>query len=222
LAITSCAAIRPERSARTDTPPLSPDSMRYPSGVSVESIEQPCLMAAIFAFIIAVRQAREAEKARLAAVYMQISTNWNSPRLIASRTRLQRLQVKFNTYKNMKEGNTQNVDKNYVKGKTVSVYLANTLNVLRDSNAAEYSKYIAVLSFMEELGMLCKRKYVDEDDVFDFMASPITLSYDLFHDYIASIQKDSPANYENAVYLAGRANAFKAARREALKLAPRP
>src|SRR5277367_3140518 len=42
LATTSCAAIRLERSTRIDTPPLSPDSTYYPSGSSVESVEQPC------------------------------------------------------------------------------------------------------------------------------------------------------------------------------------
>jgi uncharacterized membrane protein YgcG len=38
----SCAEIRPEPSARTDTPPRSPGSMPSPSGASVESVEQPC------------------------------------------------------------------------------------------------------------------------------------------------------------------------------------
>src|SRR5580692_11676893 len=42
LATISCGEIRPEHSTRTDTLPLSPDSMRCPSGASVKSVEQPC------------------------------------------------------------------------------------------------------------------------------------------------------------------------------------
>src|SRR5665213_2246795 len=42
LPTTSCAAIRPDRSARIDTLPLFPDPRLYPSGASVESVEQPC------------------------------------------------------------------------------------------------------------------------------------------------------------------------------------
>src|SRR5665213_2980296 len=41
LPTTSCAAIRPDRSARIDTLPLFPDPRLYPSGASVESVEQP-------------------------------------------------------------------------------------------------------------------------------------------------------------------------------------
>src|SRR6201995_5741254 len=41
LATTSCVAIRPAPSVRTDTLPLSRDLMLYSSGSSVKSVEQP-------------------------------------------------------------------------------------------------------------------------------------------------------------------------------------
>src|SRR6201995_3671440 len=43
LATTSCVAISPAPSVRTDTLRLSRDLMLYSSGSSVKSIEQPCV-----------------------------------------------------------------------------------------------------------------------------------------------------------------------------------
>jgi hypothetical protein len=45
-------------------------------------------IAAIFAFTIAVKQAREAENTKVSTVYMQIVSRWNSPELINGRRKL--------------------------------------------------------------------------------------------------------------------------------------
>lgn len=164
------------------------------------------LLTAIWAFAFTKSQIREAEKARLASVYMQISAHWNSPRILDSKLRIRKIE---HDYARLSKTPAIGVPPNYKPGDSVGIYLRNIMYELQENNLEEFSRHIAALSSLEELGMLCKKGYVDEEDILDFMASPIIKILGLFDEYVKSSQLKIRSNYENVLYLQEKALAFR-------------
>ena len=160
-------------------------------------------ITAIVTLLIAKAHAKEAENARTASTYMQIAAIWSSERVVASRMYLLTLRDRYR-------------DKSYQddlkrKSDSLQSYIKNVLHEDRKNSRLEHSKKVAVLTFLEDIGVLCKRGYVKYEDVIDFIAAPITLQTELLWDYIQDARGYSPASstYANALLLYERARRYR-------------
>ena len=67
----------------------------------------------------------------------------------------------------------------------------------------EYSKTIAILPFFEDIGVLVAKKYLQPDDLFNYIGSVIVSSEEILRDHIKWIRKkgNDPRVYANALML---------------------
>jgi hypothetical protein len=151
------------------------------------------LPTAVITLWIARRSFEGTESARLATIYMEISSAWTSHRNVASRVYLLNLRDEFNDPNCVNSIKTNSTSpQNYIK---------NVLLALRQGDRLGHSRRTAILTYLEDLGVLCKKQYVREVDVFDLIASPIKVQVDLLVDYIGHFQTQNPSNYEHAILL---------------------
>lgn len=163
------------------------------------------LITAVIALIVARAHAAEVEHARLAAIYMDISALWSSSRVVESRMHILKLRDRFHdpAYSDLLKD----------RARPAPEYIRLVLNAERSRDRMLHSQHTAILTFLEDIGVLCKKDYVKADDVLDFIASPITLQMELLEHYVLDLQATNPTAYENAVDLRGRAERFLQRRR---------
>jgi hypothetical protein len=163
-------------------------------------------VAAVFAFIIAVRQAKEAENSRLSTVYMGIVDNWNSADLLEARRKIFKLVDLFRANR---------YDVYMAPFTNESEYICYCLWQLSGGkNRDELRSHIILLQFLEDLGLLCYKEYIRKEDVFNFIGSPIETQLGFFRDYIQKSRQNadgtvSLSRYANAIYLYKAIQEFK-------------
>jgi hypothetical protein len=162
------------------------------------------LSIAIVTVIVARFHAKEAENARIASIYMEISSQWSSDKIVDSRMYIITLSDRWK--------NPEYEDDEKAKSHSVGEYIRRVLESDRKKSRTLHNTNTAILIFMEDLGVLCKKRYVREEDIFDFIASPIILQMELLQNYVENVRKAFPTAYENALALSERAKAARAAR----------
>lgn len=172
--------------------------------------------AAIWAGIFARRQADEARKSRetaenirLSEVYMEIVERWNSRRLFEARKLIFELVDQYNALEPEKKALFE----------APQHYIRHCLLTVMADDRGKRAKYIILLQFFEDLGLLCYKNYIREDDIFDFIGSPIITQMEYLQEYIRAVRtapdgRIVKSRYANAIYLYKAAKKFRPALHE--------
>jgi hypothetical protein len=152
-------------------------------------------ISAIFAFFIARSQLHSAENVRLAGVYMEITKRWTSPELTRSRSLLLELLDFFERHR---------ADPGLARFADRRDYICEVLVALKRENKRRFAEHMAIVSFFEDVGMLCRKNYLRKEDVFDFAGAPIVAYADLVLRYL-ELTRRPPAGghtvYANTLWL---------------------
>jgi hypothetical protein len=105
------------------------------------------------------KQNREATRARKAEMYLDISKQWDSSKIVKARNDLYELDEFFEKHKTRILGQNINDRADYFR------YVLTAAEKHDDI----YTAYIAVSSFTEDIGLLCRRKYVRLKDINDII-----------------------------------------------------
>jgi hypothetical protein len=148
----------------------------------------------------------EATRARKATVYMEINSRYNSAPVTYSRLKLVYLME---------------IHASGTKPETVDAFVHTKLKEMYDQTYAkfneaettgegEYTKSLRLLSFLEDIGVLVEKKYVEAEDLFDFMSGVIRFAENVLQHHIIwrREQTGSPSLYANALKLMQKAHAF--------------
>jgi hypothetical protein len=149
----------------------------------------------------------EAEHARIVSIYMQISSLWNSHRIMSSKMYILGLKDKFEN-----DSHTDQ-DKSATKSSannSVEDYIRRVLVSEQKRDRVRHNQRTAMLTFLEDLGILCARGYVREVDIFEFISPPIVHQINLLSEYITELRKggENSSLYENALALRDNAQKF--------------
>jgi hypothetical protein len=164
-----------------------------------------CIVA-IFALTFARRQAIEAENTRKASIYLQISALWSSHRTMSSRMYVIGLSDKF--------GDPSYMDPIKKEASSAPDYIKRVLLAEQRRSRISHRQKVFIITFLEDLGLLCEKGYVHELDVFEFISTPIVFQVDLLIDYIREFSHDG-VTYSRTLSLHGRAQKFLAAKESA-------
>ena len=158
------------------------------------------VIVAIIALSIAWRQSREAERTRLALIYIEINKKYGEPDVTLSRQRL--AAMRFN-------------HRNEQSTETLGTYIDNELkrqyNEITKAAAAgqisEYSKTLRFLTYLEDIAVLVRRGLISQDIIFDFMGGTITFAEDCVKEHVIWRRKQSGDRslYANTLWLMERA-----------------
>ena len=131
------------------------------------------------AFCVTWRQLREVQKSRLAPVYMEISHRWDSDGLSRSRSGISA---------RMLDGTIKNL-------------------LPRNNADPAYHDFLIVVSFLEDIGLLCRKRYLSLEDIADIIGSSIIYYIDALRPQIdaARASEESKitreAKYANTLWL---------------------
>jgi hypothetical protein len=134
---------------------------------------------ALVAFIVTWSQLREVRKSRLAPVYMEISQKWDSDGLAAAR---------FGINVRISDG-------------TLNKPLPPNLQLAADRD------FLMVISYLEDIGLLCRRGYLDIGDMADILGSSMIHYIDALRPQIDRERRDAgdrirrEAKYANILWL---------------------
>lgn len=132
-----------------------------------------------FAVQFAKKQAIEAEHSRAAQVYLELTGRYTSERLTRSRLMVVSLWHEFHSDREAEM--------------TVGEFVHRRIAALRSSNIDEleiYNKYLDLLTFFEDVGVLVKRGYVKVEDVQLLFKAAIVGVRELFEPHILARQKE--------------------------------
>jgi hypothetical protein len=157
--------------------------------------------------LIALIQATEAKKARLAVVYIDISEDWDD--LADDRWFITTAPF---------EG--RNEDTNAARGEIIlgivrgiaPFEIVGQIGTIEDAVQRDKLEHSldSVLSYLEDLGLLCRKGYVDPRDVFDIIGSSIAEIMEMMLPYIQSERENYPSGdtiYANSLWLYREATA---------------
>lgn len=172
-------------------------------------------VAAFWAISFARKQAAEAERSRLAAVYLEITKRWVDADLAGSRRLLQQAKQKFrNTPGQDFSGDAITETLN----NDVADYIRYCLTALRGKDLSKFGEYVRILTFYEDLGVLCRQGYVSKDVILDFIGLTIVDIVDLCALYIRAARRRHSADgtpeeavYANLIWLYREAKRFEPA-----------
>ena len=168
---------------------------------------------AIWAVFFAKKQAIEAERARLAAVYLEVTKRWGEDDLILSRRLFQEAKRKF-----IKNQSTDLLGFPVVGGPfyLCSEYIAYCFMSMRRTNRDKLFPYIRILTYFEDLGVLCRQGYIRKEIILDFISGTIIEIIDLAIDYIKAYRRlnqppgePDTASYANLLWLYRQAKLFE-------------
>ena len=149
-----------------------------------------------------VGQISEARRTRLATIYMEIISRWNAAELVESRTLILSLSKAYATDPRIQEQTASAAD-----------FIDLVLSTIRMNDLKTHRKHVAILNFYEDVGALCWKRYVREEDIFDFMAGQIVTQVELLASYIDSARNKGPdtnkTTYSNTIYLFNNAKAYR-------------
>jgi hypothetical protein len=169
--------------------------------------------AAFWAISFARKQAAEAERSRLASVYLELTKRWVDADLTSSRRLLQQAKQKFRTARNQDFSGQVITD---TVNDDLASYIGYCLVKLRGSDLSKFGEYVKILTFFEDLGVLCRQGYVSEDVILDFIGLTVIEIVELTADYIrtsrrrhSSDGKVDEAVYANLIWLYREAKKFE-------------
>jgi hypothetical protein len=165
-------------------------------------------------FIFAIRQFKHTEQTGRASVYLDISNRYNSDSIRYARQQISKIK---HAWSERKLNGTLNGETLESFGNRIMVLLHDERKkfFLTSSSQSEYDKIIVILSFIEHLGVLADRKYIDKNDLFDLMCGTIQTTEDVLKNHIKWIRNErdrgSPNTFANALWLMEKArkNAHK-------------
>lgn len=157
-------------------------------------------LLALWALGFAKRQAVEAENTRIANVYMTITDRWNSEALVRSRMAIWNLHDEY--------GSVGNANPLKARATGAVDYINLRLIELRSTDRMQYMRHIAILIFLEDLGVLCEKKYIRAEDILEFIAAPICQQMILLAAFIDGQRADDTQCYINALKLRDQAIKF--------------
>jgi hypothetical protein len=141
---------------------------------------------------------QEAEYARRCSTYMNIVERWHSDNLLASRKKLLDL---VHIYRDNRH------DINMAMFNNEQEYICHCLSELKNNkNLMELYSYTILIQFFEDLGLLCYKKYIKQEDIFDFVGSSIETQLGFYGEYIRKVRQNQDGTiteslYANAIYL---------------------
>jgi hypothetical protein len=174
----------------------------------------PLLAAiALVAFGVAWWQLREARRTRMASVYTEITKRWVESDLIASRRKFQEAKRKYQTNPGIDAGDKPIAGALHADCPAyIGYYLVN----LWDLDRAKLVEYLRILTFFEDLGVLCRLGYLKREIVLDFIGGSIIEYVELAIPYIKwarhknpSAGKPDEAVYANLIWLYKKAKRFE-------------
>jgi hypothetical protein len=133
-----------------------------------------------FGFIVALRQARETEKTRLAGVYTQIEARWSSPEMVKSRVALRAMVVAY-------YGHLAAVPAGQ-SPQSIAQYVNAELNRL---SATDYEKYISLMliaDYLEFTGMIESSSYLDIREIAPLMGDVCVYAHDILSDHLIALR----------------------------------
>lgn len=170
------------------------------------------LFVALVAGVMAYRQFREAEKSRLASIYISMDEKWGSDSIVESQ-RLMHEIVAICVLDPEYRGRMRHfpsADSYAALQDFAHVYLS----AMRANNYDKYLRTMAVVAFLETYGMMVRKRYLKPDDI-EPLIGMITISfYDIIAKHIAAdIERNQrfnrqrglskvPNDYDNFVFLA--------------------
>lgn len=126
-------------------------------------------------------QIRQAEAARTASIYVEVSTKWDSEEVATARDALERLEKDYLALP--------------AAAKTPDIpsachYIWRKINA--DHDEAAYDAFIVVASFIEDIGLLCQKEYVRIDDINDIIGSGLLYQIGLLLEQIRHERRMAP------------------------------
>lgn len=153
------------------------------------------------ALLVAWWQSAEARRNRLATVYLEITKRWSDADLKTSRKLLFEL-------KSFYDRNAATLP----QFGSAAEYVADFLLHLRRTNPERHSEYVQLLTFLEDLGVLCRQGHIHEHVVLDFICGGIVHYVELTMLHIKLRRRNdrvdgtpSLSTYANLIWLYRRA-----------------
>jgi hypothetical protein len=154
-----------------------------------------------------------------ASSYVEINEKYNHPDVTYSRLKLVRIRHYYNANESLHKAHGS-------VGKFAHTLLlaerADSLERVKSGRQeaitglrAEYNKTLALLSFLEDLGVLSAKGYIQKEDIFDFMGGVIVEVEKILGDhiqYIRNLANDS-TTYANALQLMKDARIHRASKK---------
>jgi hypothetical protein len=150
---------------------------------------------------------KEAERARRATVYMEINSRYHSPAITYSRLKLVYLTELYAAV-----ARTETLDEFVDARLRVMWYQSFAKFDEAQSGECDYTRTLKLLSYLEDIGVLVEKEYVDANDVLDFMGGVILMVEKALRAHIIwrrqEEQDGSGSLYANALKLMHRAERF--------------
>ena len=171
------------------------------------------LFVALVAGFMAYRQFREAEKARLASIYISMDEKWTSPSIVESR-RLMHDVVAQCLLDPRYRGRMQHFPSLEAR-EALQDFAHEYLSVTKASNYDRYLKTMAIVDFLETFGMMVRKRYLNPNDIEPLIGMIVIAVHDIIGKHIAfDIERNqqinrlrglthAPKDYDNFVFLAG-------------------
>lgn len=150
----------------------------------------------LFAILLARGQLLAAENVRLASVYMDITKRWTTDELLLTSRRTIGVLIDFYL------ANKARLE--FQRFPDMGSYFRAVLEHCMDSDRLKLRDYLAIINFFEDVGLLCRKKYVRHDDLFDFLGASIVYYMTPVLPFILALKRESPAGggtYANALWL---------------------
>lgn len=134
---------------------------------------------ALFALIFAKKQAQEAENARLASVYSQLEERWSSATMLKARVMFRELVSEFQIYRGSHPSPSMEI----------AEYFDQKLTDLARHSYGEYLTFMAMIDYLEFIGMLEENRYVAITDIEAIMGELCVYARDVLAVHIEEIRK---------------------------------
>jgi hypothetical protein len=144
-----------------------------------------------------------AEGIPVSAIHLGIICKWDSTEIHAARIRIAELVASYEALG----------EPDRLAAGSVGTYVRDAIVAL-DQNPMQQSRYTIIIRFFDELGLLCRKGYVREPDIFDFIGESISRQMAYLASYIDHVRKDDAGTvarevHANAVYLHNAVRAHK-------------
>lgn len=170
------------------------------------------LGVAVIAGLFAYGQFREAEKSRLASIYISMDDKWASPALFESRKLMHAIVsacVADPVYRDRMRDFPSPAAR-----EAMQEFAHSYLSRKKSENYEEYLKTMAIVDFVETLGMMVRRSYLNADDIEPLIGMITVAIHDIIAKHLAiDIERNrriyrlqgfarAPDDYDNFVFLA--------------------
>lgn len=144
----------------------------------VANISMPVVTAVALRF--AYLQIVEATHSRTATLYGDVLTRWNAEDVLRSRKLLSQLARFYETNK-AAAGFTQYA--------SCPDYIRDALLHFRKNDPAQHNEYTAICDFLEYLGVMCRNRHIDPQQLFDFIGPTLNRYLGLLNPYFLAVRE---------------------------------